>query len=214
MPQQKPDLTAFVSQCVALDLEIHPETHSILKIGAMNPANDRTLSFQGKFERRDALKQLDEFCREAGFLLGHNISRHDIPYLQEHDSWLKLCALPLIDTLFLSPLAFPKNPYHRLVKDYKIVKQAVNNPVEDARCTISLFHDQLEAFGTMEQDLLGLYGRLLHCSSPHDGYERLFQELTGLPLPEMTTRTFTPEKARTCVLFAAFKPIIRLKSEK
>ncbi|MDY0096411.1 MAG: RecQ family ATP-dependent DNA helicase, partial [Candidatus Vecturithrix sp.] len=187
MPQEKPDLTAFVSQCVALDLEIHPETHAILKIGAIHPAKNTTLSFQGTFERQDALKQLDDFCCEAGFLLGHNISRHDIPYLQEHDSWLKLCALPLIDTLFLSPLAFPKNPYHRLVKDYKIVKQAVNNPVEDARCTISLFHDQLEAFKTMEQDLLALYGRLLQRSSPHDGYERLFQELSGLPLPDIPT---------------------------
>ena len=30
--------------------------------------------------------------------------------------------LPVIDTLFLSPLAFPENPYHKLVKDYKLLK--------------------------------------------------------------------------------------------
>ncbi|MCP4402493.1 MAG: hypothetical protein GY801_34945 [bacterium] len=61
-----------------------------------------------------------------------------MPYLKEHHPSLNLHALPLIDTLFLSPLAFPKNPYHRLVKNYKLVKQAINNPVEDARCTITL----------------------------------------------------------------------------
>ena len=85
-----PDLNAFISKCVAIDLEIHPETHIILKIGGINPGNHETLSFQGKFNRHYALSKLDEFCRSATFLLGHNISRHDIPYLREHYSYLQL----------------------------------------------------------------------------------------------------------------------------
>ena len=185
MPPQEPDRSAFPTHYVALDLELHPETHAILKIGAIRPADNATLSVQGHFQRQDALKRLDDFCRDAAFLLGHNISRHDLPYLTAHEAWLRLCSLPLLDTLFLSPLAFPKNPYHRLVKDYKLVKQAVNNPVEDARCTISLFHDQLAAFAQMEPNLLGLYGRLLHGSSPHDAYRRLFEWLTQRPLPDL-----------------------------
>ena len=120
---------------------------------------------------------MDEFCRGAAFLLGHNISQHDLPYLKEHHPSLSLHALPSIDTLFLSPLAFPKNPYHRLIKDYKLVKQAVNNPVEDARCTISLFDDQLEAFRQMEPELVGIYAQLLARSYPHDAYENLFRRL-------------------------------------
>ena len=47
--------------------------------------------------------------------------------------------LPVIDTLVLSPIAFPENPYHRLVKDYKLVKESVNDPVGDARQAASLF---------------------------------------------------------------------------
>jgi len=179
------DLNAFFSGCVAIDLEIHPETNTILKIGGINPDNDRTLSFQGRFNVSHALKKLDEFCRGVTFLLGHNISRHDVPYLKEHFPWLKLLFLPLIDTLFLSPLAFPKNPYHRLVKDYKIVKKSINDPVADARCTLSLFEDQCEAFGKMERDLLRMYGRLLCLSYPNDGYEMFFQSLTQEQLPDI-----------------------------
>ena len=62
---------------------------------------------------------------------------------------LQLLTKPVIDTLFLSPLAFPENPYHRLVKDYKLVRDAVNDPVADARLAASVFLDQWESFGRM-----------------------------------------------------------------
>ncbi len=32
---------------------------------------------------------------------------------------LQILTKPPIDTLWLDPLAFPRNPYHRLVKHYK-----------------------------------------------------------------------------------------------
>jgi ATP-dependent DNA helicase RecQ len=154
-------LSDFISRCVVLDLEIHPETGTILKIGAVHLASEKTLSFQGEFNHTRALAELDAFCRGAIFLIGHNISRHDLPYLKAHYPELSLCSLPLIDTLFLSPLAFPKNPYHRLIKDYKIVKETVNDPVADARCTVSLFQDQWAAFAQMNPALLGLYGHVI-----------------------------------------------------
>ena len=46
---------------------------------------------------------------------------------------LELLRLPVVDTLELSPLAFPENPYHRLVKDYKLVSDARNDPRRDAQ---------------------------------------------------------------------------------
>ena len=178
-----PEREAFLFRCVSLDLEVHPDTEQILQIGAVAPSRGQTLRFQRKFNIPDALRELDAFCQHAGFLLGHNISRHDIPLLKRHFSHLRLLSLPLLDTLFLSPLAFPKNPYHRLVKDYKLVKQARNDPVEDARCALTLFRDQWEAFAAMEPELLGLYGRLLSLSYPDDAYESLFQDLTRASLP-------------------------------
>ena len=37
----------------------------------------------------------------------------------------------LVDTLYISPLLFPERPYHRLVKDDKLVSDQMNNPVND-----------------------------------------------------------------------------------
>ncbi len=64
---------------------------------------------------------------------------------------LDLLKKPVIDTLYLSPLAFPENPYHRLVKDYKLVRQSVNDPVADAQLAASIFADQWEAFEQLHQ---------------------------------------------------------------
>jgi ATP-dependent DNA helicase RecQ len=58
---------------------------------------------------------------------------------------LKLLELPVVDTLALSLLAFPRNPYHHLVKDYRLLKLAVNDPLADAQLTVDLFRDQRDA---------------------------------------------------------------------
>jgi len=44
-------------------------------------------------------------------LLGHNLLRHDCPFARIAPD-LKFLNKPVVDTLFLSPLAFPENPYH------------------------------------------------------------------------------------------------------
>ena len=65
----------------------------------------------------------------AEWLMGHNFLEHDLPYLKKaapDQAWL---SLPVIDTLKLSPLAFPQNPYHRLIKNYKIISSELNSPV-------------------------------------------------------------------------------------
>ena len=46
--------------------------------------------------------------------------------------------LPILDTLELSAIAFPSNPYHRLVKGYKLLSDSRNDPVKDARLTLDL----------------------------------------------------------------------------
>ena len=104
------------------------------------------------FRRRDisnvtrALAALDDFTQNADTLLGHNISRHDIPLIKAIYPQAKFLQLPIVDTLFLSPLAFPENPYHKLIKDYKQVKRSKNDPVADARLTLEIFQDQVNAF--------------------------------------------------------------------
>ncbi len=169
----------FINRLVAVDIEVHPVDHQIIKIGAFAPGSGETLAFKGAFNLHAALSALDDFCRKAAFLLGHNITRHDLECLKSVRSDLKLYALPLIDTLWLSPLAFPKNPYHHLVKDYKIVKQSVNDPLADARCTVTLFEDQCEAFAHKPKEIAAFYGGMLAAAFPQHGYAALFEAIVG-----------------------------------
>ena len=74
-----------------------------------------------------------------------NVVAFDQPALAALHPGLALHRLPLIDTLELSPVAFPQNPYHRLVKDYKLCTTTRNDPVRDAELAYELFLDQGEA---------------------------------------------------------------------
>lgn len=78
-------------------------------------------------------------------MLGHNVIAFDQPTLMALYPNLALHRLPLIDTLELSPVAFPQNTYHRLVKDYKLCTTTRNDPVRDAELAYELFLDQADA---------------------------------------------------------------------
>ena len=73
--------------------------------------------------------------------MGHNILEHDLRYLRDAAPAAPWLALPVIDTLRLSPLTFPQNPYHRLIKNHKIISSAKNSPEADCRACWQLFQD-------------------------------------------------------------------------
>ena len=98
------------------------------------------------------LDQLDNLAQKADFVLGHNLLGHDFPILKAASPWLKLLKKPVIDTLYLSPLAFPQNPYHHLVKNYKLVRSTINSPVEDARLAAAVFADQWASFVALAKE--------------------------------------------------------------
>jgi hypothetical protein len=56
---------------------------------------------------------------------------------------IQICALRL------SPLAFPQNPCHRLIKDYKMIRDSPNSPLSDCHSTLTLLADQQLAFDTL-----------------------------------------------------------------
>ncbi len=131
------------NKILSVDLEITRDGKRLLRLGAI--AGDQQLDIKGHHPQ--SFIKLNQLAQHAHYLLGHNIISHDLPWLLKHNpDCTHLRCLPIIDTLFLSPLAFPKNPYHRLVKDYKIVKDSYNDPVADARLALSVFDDQLAAF--------------------------------------------------------------------
>lgn len=161
--------------CCSLDLEAN-ENGEIFAIGAVFQGQ----AFQSKapFHIRQVLSDFDKFSRQAAFLLGHNILRHDLPICRAIAPDLALLNKPVIDTLLLSPLAFPENPYHRLVKDYKLVRDSINDPLADARLTVSLFQDQWQAL--QEQQFNGLLSFYHYAFSGNPEFSGLQHALLGM----------------------------------
>ena len=130
----------FLHHCLLFDIEVN-ERGTIYSVGAV--LQGRTWQIiPGAPRGRRQLDELDVFAEGAKFLLGHNILSHDIPRLQAAAPSLRIWRKPAIDTLYLSPLAFPANPYHRLVKDYHIVRDSINDPAQDPMrrfCTGAFF---------------------------------------------------------------------------
>ncbi|HDQ39912.1 MAG TPA: RecQ family ATP-dependent DNA helicase [Desulfonatronum sp.] len=177
-------LDKYIRNGVVLDLEIHPKEDRLLKIGAIDLGEGKTRLFQGDFHAGNALGNRDSFFTNRSFLLGHNILGHDLPWLRDHFPTAGILKLPALDTLYISPLAFPRNPYHHLIKDYKLVKVAVNNPVQDCLQAERVFLDEIEAFLKLPSEQLLFYGSVLARSYPASGFGQFFSILAGRSLPD------------------------------
>jgi len=170
------NIVNILRQSVFVDLEIHTDTKLLLKIGAWKPQSNKEFYKGGRFDRKTAINELFTFVSSSNFIVGHNIHKHDWVYLVQQNKKFAQLETKLIDTLTLNPLAFPENPYHHLVKDYKIQRESINNPVEDCKQTEKLFRDQCNGF-LKTAPLSGIYGRCLIQTSL--AYKHLFTTLLG-----------------------------------
>jgi ATP-dependent DNA helicase RecQ len=172
--------TDFLRECLLLDLEVTLRGR-ITHVGAL--FGDRRSSGTAA----TGLEFLNDWARQAQCALGHNLADHDLPRLRATNPDHPLLRLPVIDTLILSPIAFPSNPYHRLVKDYKLVHESTNDPVADARLAGVLFLDQWEAFvrlrSTHPQLFTAIHHLLATAENADDrlaaGFQRFLGILTG-----------------------------------
>lgn len=131
------------ARCLCLDIETARQDRTILReVGGFRPDIDARARIPGK--AKNFTQQLNDLTQGATFVLGHNVIAFDQPALALLHPDLALHQLPLVDTLELSPVAFPQNPYHRLVKDYKLCTTTRNDPVRDAELAYELFLDQGE----------------------------------------------------------------------
>ncbi|MFP4516551.1 MAG: RecQ family ATP-dependent DNA helicase [Desulfovibrionales bacterium] len=181
------NISGYMQQGVALDLEIHPHDNKLLKIGAVHLGRRSGKLYQNNFSPKDAFQELESFFKNASFILGHNIIGHDLQWIREHFPHTSLLRLPALDTLHLSPLAFPKNPYHHLVKDYKLIRVAVNDPVKDCMQAVKVFTDEVKAFQSLPVEQVQFYGTVLARSYPDSGFGEFFSVLSRGPLPERET---------------------------
>ena len=169
-----------VPDLLSLDLE---GREGIGAIGAVHTGRSTTFAWKGgRHGLAWALAALDEFAEGAQFLVGHNIIEHDLELLARHAPNLKLLDLPAIDTLYLSPLAAPENPYHQLVKQYKepaLARVQVNDPLLDAELTLELLADVADELKPMDADLLRAWHALLASGVKGHAFDNLFRAIRG-----------------------------------
>ena len=163
---------------LSIDLE---GSENIGAIGAIRTDRSDTFVWSGDSKAlQPAIAALDEFAHGATYLVGHNIIEQDLELLAKHASGLKLLSLLAIDTLYLSPLAFPENPYHHLVKQYQepaLARVQMNDPLLDAELTLELLADIADALLTKESDLLLAWHALLSRGVTGHAFDQVFQTI-------------------------------------
>ena len=150
----------FSPCCVSLDLEVGKEDGRIRAFGAIRADTGQSLVRRPGKRLTAALTALDELADGASFVLGHNLIAFDLPHLKAAKPDLRLLNLPAVDTLRLSPLAFPRNPYHRLVKHYRdggLKSGRTNHPELDSRLALEVFGEQRQALRSADPDLLAAW---------------------------------------------------------
>jgi len=88
-----------MDEIVFIDTEIDKNGKRVLDIGAVKG--------NGSEFHSNSLKAFSGFLRGNKYICGHNILNHDLKYLKKE---IAECGTEhFIDTLYLSPLMFPKN---------------------------------------------------------------------------------------------------------
>jgi ATP-dependent DNA helicase RecQ len=136
-----------------IDTEIEAIAGKILDIGGITES--------GNTFHSNSTFAFSEFIRGADYICGHNIICHDISYLKRSMDPVLLEEKKCIDTLYLSPLLFPKKPYHALLKDDKLQTEDLNNPLNDSIKARDLFFDEVAAFQLLDLELKQIIYHLL-----------------------------------------------------
>lgn len=133
-----------MEKIVFFDFEIDNKG-KILDIGAIR--------YDGAKLHKSPIPEFIKLIEDCDFLCGHNIVEHDYKYLKT----LIQKDYKLIDTLYLSPLLFPRKPYHRLLKDDKLLSDEPNNPLNDALKARSLYEDEVDKFNGLSEEAKSIY---------------------------------------------------------
>lgn len=139
-----------------VDTEVGLKDHKIHDIGA--------LRYDGANFHQASQTALNKFLQEGkvDYICGHNLIHHDARYLQLNGI--------LIDTLYLSPLLFPKRPYHHLVKDDKLMSEQMNNPVNDCEKAKELLMDEIAAWNQLSEKKRKIFTLLLQNEEEFRGF--------------------------------------------
>ncbi len=183
MPQD-----SFSKDIVFLDTEIDPDTQKVLDIGAIRTSRP-VQNVSGRQLHTNHMGELGRFLQGTFFLCGHNIISFDLKYIFPTIEAAGIRSF--IDTLYLSPLLFPKKPYHKLLKDDKIQAEEMNNPLHDARKSMELFMDEVSAFQRLDGSVQQIFYALLGKDSRFRGFFRyLDYNIKPASLPALIHKTY------------------------
>ncbi len=146
------------SRYAFVDVEVGLKDHKIHDIGALRW--DRAI-FHSANKR-----ELMDFLKGVDFICGHNIIHHDAKFLFGESQ--NRCML--VDTLYVSPLLFPEKPYHRLLKDDKLVSEQMNNPVNDCEKAYDLLMDEVAQWHVLSKEKRIIFASLLQGISEFEGF--------------------------------------------
>ena len=169
------DIRAFLKRCLFVDLELD-SNDQIVQVGAIL-GDDRKVKFRPAGEGSDGWAKLDALASDADYLAGHNLIAFDQGHLRRARPGSPLDRLPVIDTLCLAPLAYPEVPYHHLVKDYKQVRDSLNDPVRDSEISREVLRDCCMRFmqlGSTAPAVAALFRYALRQRFPGSGFDALF----------------------------------------
>lgn len=178
----------LLERCLSVDLEVDPKTATIFDLAAVRFDGTAVVSAKGHPSR--SLDLLEAALNSVPHILGHNILRHDIEHLLAARPRLREKLQSPIDTLWLNPLAFPRNPYHHLVKHYqdgRLQAGHVNDPELDARLVFQVLQNQLEALRAQPPEALVAWHYLATRLDRAEGFDAVFQEVRKAPIPSQTT---------------------------
>lgn len=146
------------SKYAIVDVEVGWKDHKIHDIGALR--HDDAI-YHGA-----SVTELVGFLNDVDYICGHNIIHHDAKYLfgDKRLNWI------LVDTLYMSPLLFPTRPYHRLLKDDKLVDDQMNNPVNDSQKAKDLLLDEIECWNSLPDAKRWIFATLLRGKREFDGF--------------------------------------------
>ena len=141
-----------------VDVEIGLKDHKIHDIGA--------LRHDGATFHKSSKEELFKFLGDTDYICGHNIIHHDAKYLFTD----KTLHCFFVDTLYVSPLLFPERPYHKLVKDDKLISEQMNNPVNDCEKAKALLLDEIARWNSLPDEKRTLFASLLKGKTEFEGF--------------------------------------------
>lgn len=186
----------MLKSVVFIDAEISVDDNKIHDLGAVK--DDRT------YFHSASIRDFISFISGADFICGHNLIHHDLEYIRAATgSDLQTMA---IDTLYLSPLLFPKRPYHALLKDDKLQVEELNNPVNDCKKAANLFYDEVNAFFALSSKLKQIFCCLLYHRPEFTGF---FEYVNFRPYNSNVPNLIRSEYAEKICANTDLVPLIR-----